>query len=435
MRDRRPGGAARGARRRPTGSAPWWPRSAGCCCGRAASGSTSTPSRTWGRSSSWRRSPGPARTWRASTTRSRGSATRSGSATPRCVEGSYADAVLGGRPGPRAAWRWRATPSGHAYAPYSNFPVGAAIRTTDGRRFAGANVENAAYPQGQCAEASAIGALVAGGGGQIAEVVVASPSEELCTPCGGCRQRLREFAPLDAPIHLVDDDRVRRTTSLAELLPLLVRPGAPRRMTAAAHEIAERAPGIRPRLGLMLGSGLGALADGLEDRVEIPYARPRRLPPRQRRRPRRRARAGPARRAGRGDLRRPLARLRADRGRRDHHAGADAQGARRRAAGADQRGGLAALRGRAGQPRRAVRPHQPARLQPAHRPERRQRRAALPQPRAGLRPGAAGAPARRRRRARHRAARRRLPRGRRARASRPRRRSAPSARWAPTSSG
>ena len=108
----------------------------------------------------------------------------------------------------------------HAYAPYSNFPVGAALRTTDGRRFAGANVENAAYPQGQCAEASAIGALVAGGGGQIAEVVVAAPSEELCTPCGGCRQRLREFAPLDAPIHLVDDDRVRRTTSLAELLPL-----------------------------------------------------------------------------------------------------------------------------------------------------------------------------------------------------------------------
>ena len=137
------------------------------------------------------------------------------------VEGSYADArAASGAPGPRAAWRWRATPSGHAYAPYSNFPVGAAVRTTDGRRFAGANVENAAYPQGQCAEASAIGALVAGGGGQIAEVVVAAPSEELCTPCGGCRQRLREFAPLDAPIHLVDDDRVRRTTSLAELLPL-----------------------------------------------------------------------------------------------------------------------------------------------------------------------------------------------------------------------
>src|SRR5215213_1650988 len=77
-----------------------------------------------------------------------------------------------------------------------------------------------AYPQGQCAEASAIGALATGGGGQIAEVVVAAPSEELCTPCGGCRQRLREFAALEVPIHLVDYDRVRRTTSLAELLPL-----------------------------------------------------------------------------------------------------------------------------------------------------------------------------------------------------------------------
>ncbi len=96
----------------------------------------------------------------------------------------------------------------------------AAVLTDDDRVFAGANVENAAYPQGQCAEASAIGALVAGGGGQIAEVVVAAPSAELCTPCGGCRQRLREFTPDDAPIHLVDLARVRRTTSLGELLPL-----------------------------------------------------------------------------------------------------------------------------------------------------------------------------------------------------------------------
>ena len=109
---------------------------------------------------------------------------------------------------------------GNAHAPYSRFSVGCAIRAADGRVFAGANVENAAYPQGQCAEASAIGALVAGGGGTIAEVVVAAPSRELCTPCGGCRQRLREFAPPDAPIHLADLERVRRTTTLAELLPL-----------------------------------------------------------------------------------------------------------------------------------------------------------------------------------------------------------------------
>jgi homotetrameric cytidine deaminase len=135
-------------------------------------------------------------------------------------EGSYADAVrAGSAPDPELLALAREA-AGRAYAPYSNFPVGAAVRTADGRRFAGANVENAAYPQGQCAEASAIGAMVAGGGGEIAEVVVAAPSAELCTPCGGCRQRLREFAPLDAPIHLADMERVRRTTSLAELLPL-----------------------------------------------------------------------------------------------------------------------------------------------------------------------------------------------------------------------
>ena len=140
-------------------------------------------------------------------------------------EGSYADALRGraegpaGEPDPELVALAREA-AGRAYAPYSNFPVGAALRTTDGRRYAGANVENAAYPQGQCAEASAIGALVAGGGGEIAEVVVAAPSAELCTPCGGCRQRLREFAPDDAPIHLVDLERVRRTTTLGELLPL-----------------------------------------------------------------------------------------------------------------------------------------------------------------------------------------------------------------------
>ncbi len=110
--------------------------------------------------------------------------------------------------------------AGNAYAPYSNFPVGAAVRTSDGRRYAGANVENAAYPQGQCAEASALGAMVAGGGGRVVEVAVAAPAAEECAPCGGCRQRLREFADQDTPIHLADMERVRRTTSLAELLPL-----------------------------------------------------------------------------------------------------------------------------------------------------------------------------------------------------------------------
>jgi homotetrameric cytidine deaminase len=137
-------------------------------------------------------------------------------------EGSYADAA--GAPDPELLALARAA-ARNAYAPYSDFPVGAAVRTSDGRRFAGANVENAAYPQGQCAEASALGAMVAGGGGTVAEVVVAAPSRELCTPCGGCRQRLREFTPLDAPIHLADHERVRATTTLAELLPLSFGPG------------------------------------------------------------------------------------------------------------------------------------------------------------------------------------------------------------------
>jgi homotetrameric cytidine deaminase len=136
------------------------------------------------------------------------------------VEGSYADALRGGPAADPELVALARAAVANAYAPYSRFPVGAALRTEDGRRYAGANVENAAYPQGQCAEASAIGALVAGGGGAIVAVVVAAPSGELVTPCGGCRQRLREFTADDAPIHLADLERVRRTTTLAELLPL-----------------------------------------------------------------------------------------------------------------------------------------------------------------------------------------------------------------------
>ncbi len=138
--------------------------------------------------------------------------------------GSYAD-LLAPAPDPELLALAREA-AGRAYAPYSGFPVGAALRTTDGRRYAGANVENAAYPQGQCAEASALGAMVAGGGGEVAEVVVAAPSREECAPCGGCRQRLREFAAPATPIHLADLERVRRSTTLGELLPLSFGPDA-----------------------------------------------------------------------------------------------------------------------------------------------------------------------------------------------------------------
>jgi len=107
-----------------------------------------------------------------------------------------------------------------AYAPYSNFPVGAALRGASGTIYAGCNVENAAYPQGCCAEASAISAMVLGGDTKIAEVAVAGKGEGLVTPCGGCRQRLREFAADDVLIHICGPQGLRRTVTLGELLPL-----------------------------------------------------------------------------------------------------------------------------------------------------------------------------------------------------------------------
>lgn len=107
-----------------------------------------------------------------------------------------------------------------AYAPYSNYKVGAALRAEDGSIHAGANVENSAYPQGQCAEASAIGALVAAGHTRVSEVAVIAAADTLCVPCGGCRQRLREFMPLDGPVHLCSPTGERRTVTLEALLPL-----------------------------------------------------------------------------------------------------------------------------------------------------------------------------------------------------------------------
>ena len=106
-----------------------------------------------------------------------------------------------------------------AYAPYSNFNVGACLRAEDGSLHAGANVENAAYPEGQCAEASAIGAMIAAGERKIVEVVVIGDGDELCTPCGGCRQRLNEFATPDTPVHICGPEGVRKTFTLGELLP------------------------------------------------------------------------------------------------------------------------------------------------------------------------------------------------------------------------
>jgi homotetrameric cytidine deaminase len=108
----------------------------------------------------------------------------------------------------------------NAYAGYSDFPVGAAIRTPSGAIHTGANVENAAYPQGQCAEASAIGAMVAAGERAIAAVAVVAEKLDVCPPCGGCRQRLKEFAAPDTPIYLGRPGGPLHATTMAELLPL-----------------------------------------------------------------------------------------------------------------------------------------------------------------------------------------------------------------------
>jgi homotetrameric cytidine deaminase len=108
----------------------------------------------------------------------------------------------------------------NAHAPYSNFKVGAALRAPGGAVYTGANVENASYPQGQCAETSAIGALVAAGETEIAAVAVVAEKMDVCPPCGGCRQRLAELAGPDTPVHLGRPGGEHRTLTVAELLPL-----------------------------------------------------------------------------------------------------------------------------------------------------------------------------------------------------------------------
>src|SRR5271154_3782007 len=108
----------------------------------------------------------------------------------------------------------------NAYAPYSKFAVGAALRGAGGQVFAGANIENAAYPQSQCAEASAIGQMIAAGERRTAALVVIGGAQP-CPPCGGCRQRLAEFASPDLPIHLcAPDGTLLQSVTLGALLPL-----------------------------------------------------------------------------------------------------------------------------------------------------------------------------------------------------------------------
>ncbi len=113
----------------------------------------------------------------------------------------------------------------HAVADFSGFKVGAALRCPDGSVFAGCNVENVAYPEGTCAEAGAIAALVAAGKRRVLECLVIGPGPAVVTPCGGCRQKLREFARDDTPIVAADMQAVRGRFTLGELLPHSFGPG------------------------------------------------------------------------------------------------------------------------------------------------------------------------------------------------------------------
>ena len=107
----------------------------------------------------------------------------------------------------------------NAYAPYSGYKVGAALRTPSGRVFAGCNVENVAYPEGTCAEAGAIAAMVAAGETEIAEACVIADAPEPVPPCGGCRQKLAEFARPGARLTMATTGGAERVVPIADLLP------------------------------------------------------------------------------------------------------------------------------------------------------------------------------------------------------------------------
>jgi len=128
----------------------------------------------------------------------------------------YSDLVLDGA---QALLRAADAAMRNAYAPYSAFKVGAAVRAPGGAIYAGANVENVAFPQGACAEAAALGALITAGETAITAVAVVAEKLEHCPPCGGCRQRLAEFGEPQTPVHLGRPGHEPLTTTLAELLP------------------------------------------------------------------------------------------------------------------------------------------------------------------------------------------------------------------------
>ena len=107
----------------------------------------------------------------------------------------------------------------NAHAPYSGFHVGAALLANDTQHYGGCNVENAAYPLGQCAEAGAISAMVLAGAKQINEILILSPNKNFCPPCGGCRQKISEFADQRTLVHLATSEGKLKTLKFQDLLP------------------------------------------------------------------------------------------------------------------------------------------------------------------------------------------------------------------------
>ncbi len=113
----------------------------------------------------------------------------------------------------------------NAYAPYSKFPVGAAVKTPSGAIYGGCNVENVSYPEGTCAEVGAVAAMIAAGESQISEVLVVAGGPDIISPCGGCRQTLAEFASPETVVILADPSGERARTTVGELLPGAFGPG------------------------------------------------------------------------------------------------------------------------------------------------------------------------------------------------------------------
>ena len=323
----------------------------------------------------------------------------------RSRDAALTDGLLRRRAGgrqarPRAPARSPARRRRNAYAPYSHFPVGAAVRTDGRPPLRRRQRRERRLPAGPVRG----GVRDRGDGGRrrrpVAEVVVAAPSRELCTPCGGCRQRLREFAPPDAPSTSPTRERVgarRRSASCCRcpsapehLAAMTRRRRSRRRRRASARRASRRASGSCSAPGLGARRRRARPTASRSPTATCPASAP------AGRRPRRHARARPPRRRAASPI---------FSGRAHLYEGSTAsaiatpvrtlQRARRRARSllTNAAGSLRA-RGRPGQPRRHHRPHQPAGLQPAHRPERRRDRPALPEPARRLRPGAARAPAR-----------------------------------------